>query len=102
MQPPRRRADHFGQPRLDMHVNVLEAASLRHAGVGIFGGDLVQPFDDRLGVGFERYALPRSIAACACGAAISSRHILLSKPIEAFISRITASGPLPKRPPQVR
>src|SRR4051812_41791453 len=33
---------------------------------------------------------------------MSSRHSLLSKPIEALMRVISASGPLPNRPPQVR
>src|SRR5690348_6034283 len=44
----------------------------------------------------------RSIAACAFDAAMSSRHKRLSKPIEALMRVISASGPLPNRPPQVR
>jgi hypothetical protein len=43
-----------------------------------------------------------SIATCALEAAMSSRQKRLSKPIEALISRISAEGPPPKRPPHIR
>src|SRR5688500_2498181 len=43
-----------------------------------------------------------SIAACAFDAAKSSRHSLLSKPIDALISRISAAGPPAKRPPHIK
>ncbi len=43
-----------------------------------------------------------SIATWASEAAMSSRHSLLSKPIEALISRISAAGPPAKRPPHIR
>ena len=42
-----------------------------------------------------------SIAAWARLAAMSSRHNRLSTEMEAFISRITAAGPPPKRPPHI-
>src|SRR3546814_7027269 len=42
-----------------------------------------------------------SMATCARDARRSCRHSRLSKPIEAFISRIKAEGPAAKRPPHM-
>src|SRR6476469_2058722 len=44
----------------------------------------------------------RSIVACAFDAAMSSRHSLLSKLIDALMRVIKSAGLISKRPPQVR
>ena len=50
VQPSGRGADQLGEAALDRHVDVLELDPLGHAVALIFGGDLVEPFEDRRGV----------------------------------------------------
>ena len=50
MQPARRLADQLGQPRLDIHVNVLMRFAEGEASVADLGLDRVQPAQNGLGV----------------------------------------------------
>ena len=54
----RDRTDQFGQPLLDMHVDVLERGILDQLAVGIFGGDRVEPGQDLRGLVGGQNALP--------------------------------------------
>ena len=50
VQPPGRRADDLGQPRLDVQMNVFQFALEDEVAVGDFLFDLVQALEDGLGV----------------------------------------------------
>ena len=52
VQPSCRRADELAEPTLDGHVDVFEFEPLGNAVALIFGGDLVQPFEDCSSIGF--------------------------------------------------
>ena len=67
MQATRRRADDFGQARFHRHVDVLKIPVFGHPVGFIFGGNLLQAFVDRLGIGFAYDALLRQ--HCDMGAA---------------------------------
>ena len=54
VQPSRRRPDEFAQPVLDGHVDVLELEPLGHPVALIFGGDLVEAFENRRGIALAR------------------------------------------------
>jgi hypothetical protein len=77
-------ADPLGEPRLDIHVNILQ-----------HGGEIEGA---GLDLGAKTPALA-SISAWAIDPRISCRHILRSKPIEALISCMMAAGPAANRPP---
>ena len=95
-------ADQLPEPGLDMHVDVLERRILRDSRTGIFVLDPLEPLGDAEASASGMIPCFASIAAWASEAAISSRQSLLSKPIEALISRISAAGPPAKRPPHIR
>ena len=57
VQPAGRCADQLAQAMLDGHVDVFELGALWNAVALIFGGDLVEAFEDRSGVGLADDAL---------------------------------------------
>ncbi len=50
VEPPRRRADHFGEPVLHRHVDVLERDVLRNAPHVVFEAKLVERKADNSGI----------------------------------------------------
>ena len=57
VQPPRHRADQFGQPAFGGHVDVFQIPVFGHATGGIFRRDLVQPCGNRRRIGRRNDAL---------------------------------------------
>ncbi len=102
VQPSGGRADHFGQPRLDIEVNVFQLA-LEDEGAG---GDL---FFDRVQAlpgstwpsSLEMIPSVASMRQWARLPARSSPARRLSKSIEGVISLMMAAGPDSNRPPHI-
>ncbi len=99
VQAPAGLADAFGQARLDVHVDVFERLVEGEAARFDLGGDAGEAgFDGGL-VGRPITPTCASMAAWAREPAISWRHSLRSKPIEALIRRMISAGAAAKRPP---
>ena len=91
------------QPRLDIHVDVLERAREGElARSSISARSRSRPATICVASSAEMMPCRRACAAWALGAGdILRRQSALSKPIEALISSMMASGPSANRPPHI-
>ena len=99
VQAPGRLADQFGEPRLHVHVDVLEfVAEGKYPGLKL-AFDEVSPAWMAASSSTPMIPVAASMAAWAREPAISSGAKRLSTPIETLIACMTAAGLAEKRPP---
>ena len=101
VQPPGRRADQLGQPRLDVEMDVFQFALEDELALGDFLFDLLQALQDGLASSLEMMPSVASMRACAFEPARSSTARRLSKSMEGVISSMIAAGPASNRPPHI-
>ena len=102
VQPAGRRADQFGEPALDVHMNVFERARVVERPRLDFAFDLGETARDGVGVGgLDDAGLGEHRDVGERAGDVLGRRAPRSKSMEALISSMISAGPVSNRPPHI-